>query len=482
MPGKIFLNYRRSDAEAWADRLYERLVTQFPRGDIFMDIDGNIPLGQPWAAWLDSQVAACDLMLVLIGRSWVAAFQARSAPGERDYVRVEIESALARKIPVVPVFLGDAPIPFPTDLPEPIRPLLGLQAIRLQRTSFDTDARSLIEGVARSIKLARGEVEVAPATPATTARRTARPAIDQYRAEGRMKVEAKIVQGAPEGWFQPGNGKTEWFKDHDAGPEMVVVPAGSFLMGSPENEPEREGLKKGTESPQHDVTIARPFAVGRHAITRGQFAAFTDSTGYKTDDRAYVWTGSEFKNDPKASWRNPGFAQDDSHPVVCVSWDDAKAYAVWLTQQAGQSYRLLTEAEWEYTARAGTTTPFWWGTAITPAQANYDGTCVYAGGGSYGEYRRQTVPVDSFKANALGLYNVHGNVGEWCEDIWHDTYAGAPTDGSAWLQSEGQSDRVIRGGSWFIDPQKLRSAYRSSSYSGFRSNIRGFRLARMINT
>jgi len=157
MTGKVFLNYRRADAEAWADHLFERLVRQFPRENVFMDIDGDIPVGFPWADWLDSQVAACDLMLVLIGRSWVAEFKARSEAGDRDYVRVEIESALKRKIPVVPVFLGDTPVPKSTELPDTMRPLLGLQAARLQRMSFDSDAETLAKGVARSIALARGE-------------------------------------------------------------------------------------------------------------------------------------------------------------------------------------------------------------------------------------------------------------------------------------------------------------------------------------
>lgn len=156
MREKIFLNYRRSDAEAWADRVFERLKGRLPNATIFMDIDGNLPLGLPWATWLDSQVAACDVMLVLIGNTWVDEFRARSGPDERDYVRAEIESALSRKIPVVPVFLGDAPIPSPSNIPESIRPLLGLQAARLQRVSFETDIKALIDGVVRSLTLTHG--------------------------------------------------------------------------------------------------------------------------------------------------------------------------------------------------------------------------------------------------------------------------------------------------------------------------------------
>jgi formylglycine-generating enzyme required for sulfatase activity len=469
MAGKIFLNYRRSDAEAWADRVFERLKAHLPSADVFMDIDGHIPLGLPWATWLDSHVAACDLMLVLIGRTWVVEFQARSGPEERDYVRVEIESALSRKIPVVPVFLGDAPAPSPANLPVSIRPLLELQATRLHRTSFETDAKALIEGVVRSIKLARGD-----------AVQTVRPSItpvspgDKYPPEGRIKVDARIANGAPEGWFKPGAGKAEWFKDHDAGPEMVVVPTGSFMMGSPESEPQRHD----NESPRHKVSIARPFAVGRHEITRGEFAAFIHETGYTTGD-ANVWTDMVWRNDPDISWRNPGFAQDDKHPVVCVSWDDAKAYTKWLSQQSGKSYRLLTEAEWEYAARAGTTTPFWWGSSITPAQANYNGGYTYAGG-SEGEYREATVPVGSFSPNPWGLFNVHGNVWEWCDDVWHDTYHGAPSDGSVRLKRGDSTSRILRGGCWAALPSYSRAARRVGYPPRGGGNTFGFRVGRTL--
>jgi formylglycine-generating enzyme required for sulfatase activity len=297
----------------------------------------------------------------------------------------------------------------------------------------------------------------------------------------RIKVDAKFIQGAPSGWFLPGAGQAEWFKDHEAGPEMVIVPAGSFTMGSPDDEPERESWQAGTESPRREVTIAQPFAVARHAITRGQFAAFVTATGHEIREGTYAWKDEQWVHDPKASWRAPGFLQDDSHPVVCINWDDAKAHAVWLSQTTGKPYRLLSEAEREYVARAGTTTPFWWGSSITPAQANYHGTFIYKGGGSKGEWQKSTVPVGSFEANPWGLYNVHGNVWEWCEDVWHDNYSGAPVDGRAWLQGGDASRRVVRGGSWGVDPQFLRAAYRGRNSSGGRSNGIGFRLARTLN-
>jgi formylglycine-generating enzyme required for sulfatase activity len=262
---------------------------------------------------------------------------------------------------------------------------------------------------------------------------------------------------------------------------MVVLPSGRFMMGSPEHEPQRESWKAGTESPQHEVKIPRPFAIGRCAVTRGQFGAFITSTGHRTDGGAYVWTGEHWNKDPSKSWREPCFEQDDSHPVVCVSWNDAQAYVAWLSKASGASYRLPSEAEWEYACRAGTTTPFWWGSTIAPDQANYAGSAeLYKGGGKKGEYRKRTVPAKSFEANPWGLYQVHGNVWEWCEDCWNDHYKDAPADGSAWTAGD-CSRRVLRGGSWFLSPQFLRSACRFRYDSDFRYDDIGFRVARTLN-
>jgi formylglycine-generating enzyme required for sulfatase activity len=275
----------------------------------------------------------------------------------------------------------------------------------------------------------------------------------KFRADGLIPVLVGDRNQRQTRWLLPGGG--ERFCDIDGGPEMVVVPAGKFMMGSPDDEPERSSL----ESPQHEVTFIHPFAVGRHAVTRGQFAAFVKATGHTTGD----------------NWRNPGFTQDDSHPAVCITWKDAKAYAAWLEDITGQPYRLPTEAEWEYAARAGTATPFWWGSSITPAQAKYDSNVVYAGGGSKGEYRRGTVPVGSFQPNPWGLYNVHGNVWEWCEDEWHDNYNSALADGSGWTKG-----RVVRGGSWLNLPRHLRAAARHPYQYSVEVNDIGFRLSRTL--
>jgi formylglycine-generating enzyme required for sulfatase activity/lysophospholipase L1-like esterase len=265
------------------------------------------------------------------------------------------------------------------------------------------------------------------------------------------------------------------FRDCPTCPEMVVVPAGKFSMGSPAGEKNRSD----DEGPQHEVTIGKAFAVGRFAVTRGEFAAFVRDTGHKTEGGCYAYIGSEWKQHLDQSWRSPGFEQDDRHPVVCVNWDDAKAFGAWLARKTAKPYRLLSEAEREYATRAATTTPFWWGSSISTAQANYDGNYTY-GDGSKGEWRKGTLAVDSFKANPWGLYNVHGNVWDWVEDCYHDRYQGAPTDGSAWITGY-CGRRVVRGGSWDNNPKNLRAAFRSARSTVDRFSLHGFRLARTIS-
>ena len=168
------------------------------------------------------------------------------------------------------------------------------------------------------------------------------------------------------------------------------------------------------------------------------------------------------------------------HPVIGVNWEDAQAYVRWLSRETGEKYRLLSESEWEYMARAGTTEPFHFGATISTAQANYDGTYQY-GSGRKGRYRQRTEPVGSFPLNGYGVHDVHGNILEWVEDCWHDSYRGAPTDGRAWTQGRDCKRRVLRGGSWNYAPEFVRSATRFWDYTGYRTNFAGFRVARTFD-
>jgi formylglycine-generating enzyme required for sulfatase activity len=257
-------------------------------------------------------------------------------------------------------------------------------------------------------------------------------------------------------------------------PELVVVPRGEFRMGS--TEPERRwAIGQGAEQewvdrekPQHGVAIPEPFAVGKHPVTRGQFARFVEATAHDMSGGCWIWTGDKWEQDPTADWCAPGFEQTDDHPVVGVSWEDATAYVEWLGRETGQPYRLLSEAEWEYACRAGTTTRYAWGDEPpTPEQANF------------GRNKGGTTAVGAYPPNPWGLYDMHGNVMEWVEDCWNDGYRGAPGDGRAWTSGD-CGRRVLRGGSWLNYPGNLRSAIRYSHDSDYRRLIIGFRVARTL--
>jgi formylglycine-generating enzyme required for sulfatase activity len=224
--------------------------------------------------------------------------------------------------------------------------------------------------------------------------------------------------------------------------EMIAIPGGTFLMGSPENEAGR----RDTESPQHQVSVPS-FFIGKYLLTQAQYQAVMGN--------------------------NPARFKGNNRPVEKVSWDDAVAFCQKLTQKTGKNYKLPSEAQWEYACRAGTTTPFYFGKTITPDLVNYDGNYVYAAAPK-GKYRKQTTDVGTFPPNAFGLYDMHGNVWEWCEDDWQENYIIAPLNGSA---SISQSTRkVLRGGSWFSVPDGCRSAYRDSVDAGFGFFNNGFRV------
>ena len=285
----------------------------------------------------------------------------------------------------------------------------------------------------------------------------------------------------------------EVFRDCPQCPRMVVVPAGTYRMGSPKHE---EGRLKW-EGPVHEVRIAKPFAVGVYEVTRAQWNAFASKTGYSGGTSCFSPENLvQFEKNPNAqleiqnllSWRDPGFTQSDAHPVVCMNWDDAKSYAWWLSRETGKEYRLLSEAEWEYAARAGTSTSRHWGNSAR-RQCQYEnagditlkvtdpkwkgkvGTC--RDGYAY------TSAVGSFSRNAYGLYDVLGNAMEWTSDCWNENYTGAPIDGSAWEQGE-CSLRVMRGSIWGGEPQSLRSAVRFANATFVRFNFVGFRVAQTL--
>ena len=288
-----------------------------------------------------------------------------------------------------------------------------------------------------NLAASRGAPEAAGERDALAAKMTpAQVAAAQERAAGWRPRWAGMV------------GKT--FQDCPACPEMVVVPAGSFMMGSPRSEEGRDD----DEGPVHRVTIPAPFAVGVYEVTFEEWDACVRGGGcggYRPDDEG--WGRGR-------------------RPAINVSWEDAQAYVDWLSRKTGESYRLLSGSEWEYAARAGTTTRHHWGDDIGRNRANcYDDYC--------GDSWAYTAPVGSFGANDFGLHDVHGNVWEWVEDCWNGNYLGAPSDGSAWLSGD-CSRRVLRGGSWDDVPWHIRAANRIRNDTGIRYYFFGFRVARTL--
>jgi formylglycine-generating enzyme required for sulfatase activity len=259
-------------------------------------------------------------------------------------------------------------------------------------------------------------------------------------------------------------------------PRMVTIPAGTFLMGSTTVEPGRYE----DEGPRRSVTIQR-FAVAEFPITRRQWAAYALAT-----KRPIPKGACDYAPSPNPSWKDVGFPQTDNDPVVCITWGEAQDYARWLGVRTGHRYRLLTEAEWEYAARAGSTTAFPWGAAPDHEHANY-GLDECCGPRTLGRDRwENTSPVGSFPANAFGLYDMHGNVFEWVQDCHSDSYAGLPTNGSA-FEKKGCASRVARGGVYADTWKVMRSAARNyappddkQSIATYRSAGFGFRVARAL--
>ena len=266
---------------------------------------------------------------------------------------------------------------------------------------------------------------------------------------------------------------------------MIVIPPGNFTMGASVVGP---GSERFTP---HAVSILHAFAVGIYDVTVAEYTEFVRETGYAGESGCNFLDGQRrWTPDPKLNWHRPGFHQSPHDPVVCVSWNNAKAYVAWLNAKIGKvqassadgPYRLLTEAEWEYAARARNGSPFYWGSAPSHDRANYGlEECYPCGGGKQGiDQWYYTSPVGSFEPNAYGLYDMLGNVWQWTEDCMHFSFAGAPADGSAWTSGECQ-DRVLRGGSW-LDPGRFVEVHiRNPWPPDDRNYANGFRVARSID-
>jgi len=276
------------------------------------------------------------------------------------------------------------------------------------------------------------------------------------------------------------------FQDCDYCPEMVVIPSGSFDMGS-----NRKGdVDDDDEKPVHRVTIPEEFSVGKFEVTKEEFTIFVNKTGYDTGNKCLLLdVNGKWKEKSGYNWNNPGFSQSGRAPVTCLSWDDTQAYLNWLSRETGQNYRLLSESEWEYAGRAYTTSKYFTygsadygdskGKSISHNDANYGTDECCNGYASGRDSWVNTSPVGSFSANRFGLYDFFGNVSEWVEDCISRNYNNTPANGHAYTWNDCEK-RVLRGGSWASIPRYLRSADRGWSYQGSRSSKVGFRVARSL--
>lgn len=291
------------------------------------------------------------------------------------------------------------------------------------------------------------------------------------------------------------------FKDCPDCPEMVVIPKGTFTMGSPENE---EGHTV-VEGPQKSVHVAQ-FAAGKFDVTRGQWEAFVKAT-HRPIVKGCAFSGftdtarKDWDANPDASWRHLGFPQDNTHPAVCITWNDAQDYVRWLSQKTGYTYRLLTEAEWEYAARGGTTTAFPWGAVASHDFANYGADSGWTGMAVGRDRWIGTSPVGSFPPNSFGLYDMQGNVLQYVEDCFSASLADVPADGAAYkaevvvnmtgrysfMNGKKSCDsRMVRGGDWGDPPRMIRSGFRNwapgrgFTLDNYRSGGVGFRVARTL--
>jgi formylglycine-generating enzyme required for sulfatase activity len=490
---RIFISYRRKESDIWVGRLADELRRHFPPDEIFQDVTSIDP-GAPFKQVLKRALESAAAMLVVIGPQWLTATDRlgrRRLEQPGDWVRQEVAESLRRPgVRVFPLLVNGAEPPAEEDLPEPLKPLVERQAFELSVRHWVHDVAQLVhtlrrvyEDTAREEERKRREFEERAAREDARRRKEVEQATTPARPHRSEKISAltaapkgppgkkiSALTPAPEA-LPPGNriaalataegpspaetaavptrlaSRTE-FRDAD-GPLMVVIPAGEFMMGSPVGE---EG-RYDREGPQHKVTIPRSFAVGKYQVT--------------FDERdACVATGRCTHKPGDQGWGRGRRA------VINVSWEDAQAFVSWLSKRTGKHYRLLSEAEWEYAARAGTTTRYPWGDEPGSNRANFRDS-----GSPWSD--KQTAPVGSFEANAFGLHDMIGNVWEWVQDCFNRSYRSAPADGAAW-ESGDCGLRMLRGGSWLDSPTLARSAYRLKLEPGFRSSDVGIRVARTL--
>ncbi|CAN2050608.1 formylglycine-generating enzyme [Candidatus Magnetomoraceae bacterium gMMP-1] len=538
MQNNIFISYRRDDTSGYAIALYKSLSEYFHDNQIFMDVD-KIEPGEDFTQVIENALNSCKVLIVLIGRNWLSASdeRGRRLDNPNDFVRLEISTALKRDIRVIPVLLDGVSMPRFDDLPDELASLTRRQALDISNTRFNYDVDRLIkvlEKILKSenthktktpekpdkkqnkskllkipilftgiililamligigifwasqndLKITTDTSTVIPKEPiktdtstvipkepikiakliSTTKNTTSVEIMDTSTIIPKKSIKVtkppklistttsvevvSKVNNKPE----VTSSKKIW-KDPITGMDFVWIPKGCFKMGSPESEKGRGS----DEGPVYEVCLDG-FWMGKYEVTNAQYRKF------KSNHNSKSYEGHSLN--------------ENNQPVVYVSWNDIQEFIKWLNgkNSNGDKFRLPTEAEWEYACRAGTTTPFYFGETISTDQANYDGNYIY-GNGKKGIYRKKTTPVGSFSENAFGLFDMHGNIWEWCQDIYS---SGAYNKHQRFnpIYANSGSNRVIRGGSWYFNPRGVRCANRHGYSPGDGNDYLGFRLVR----
>lgn len=453
-PLKIFISYRRDDSAGYALHLFDSLSAHFGRDQIFMDIE-QIEPGADFVQVIEDAVGSCDVLVALIGRHWltVADGTSRRLDDPNDFVRLEIVSALNRDVRVIPVLVQGATMPRPQDLPGDLVSLSRRNAFDLSDRRWGHDVNRLITALE---KIGRRESEHGAGYPKKFKIVLMIACAVLLTLIGitlfiRLAREPMRRETAPPVSQTPLASQVE---DGAQRIELVWIPAGSFRMGSEDGH--------GDEKPVQRLTISQGFYMGRYEVTQAQWQAVMGN--------------------------NPSNFKGDNLPVEEVSWNDAQEFIGRLNRRDdGYTYRLPSEAEWEYAARAGTTGDYagdldamaWYGnnsgrTRLAAAEIfrtdpqNYYRRITDNGG--------QTHPVGSKRPNAFGLFDMHGNVWEWCQDWYHESYVGAPLDGGPWLGGGRQKERVLRGGSWYFPADFCRSSNRNRNAPDTRYDSNGIRV------
>ncbi len=453
--GKIFISYRRADSQWAAARLHDTLANAFPDDHLFMDVEHIAP-GQDFVDVLADQVGACDVFLALVGPDWLK--QSNDAGVRRlddpdDFVRIEIASALTRaETLTIPVLLDGASPPTEDALPDDLAPLARRQFLRLTHEGFRSEVQQLVEAI-------RERLSAAPAPKPASAKKPF-----NWRIPAGLAAAALVVVAGYFGWLAAtappdpsGTPDLASFKECENCPEMIAIPAGSYMMGSAPNDP----FRSESEGSQRRMTIPR-FALAATELTRLEYDVCAEAEACE-----------------KLPRHGPTKAGD---PATHIRWVDAQAYVAWLnTQVPGEPYRLPSESEWEYAARAGTTTIFPWGDEPDRAYANLGREVCCIGSAEGPDKWKGVAPVAQFKPNPWGLYDMMGNLSEWMQDVYESDLSDGPTNGEPYFW-EGDNRwarrHVLKGGGYSDRPWQTRPAARQSNDREWVLGGYGMRVAR----